>query len=70
MIKPSTATLNLDVLSTGRLQQDNLITDSHNMANPNMVNLIIASLKMDKRLTDSFSSVPIPHTPGTTHKLG
>ena len=71
-IKPSTATLNLDVLSTGPLQWSNLITDSHNMVDPSMV-----SLKMDNHFTDSFSLVPIlclegnpPHTPGTTPKLG
>lgn len=91
-IKPSTATLNVEVLSTGPLQwdnlstdslsmdlpqQDNLITDSHNIANPNMVNPSIASLKMDKHLTDSFNPVPIPclegnpsQTPATTRKLG
>lgn len=71
-IEPSTATLNLRVLSTGPLQWDNLITDSHNMANPNIVNP-----SMDKHLTGSFSPVPTPclednppQTPGTIHKLG
>lgn len=74
-IKPSTATLNLEVLNTAPLQWDNLstdslsmdlpqqdlpITDSHNMASPNIVNLNMASLKMDKHLTDRFSPVPIP----------
>lgn len=73
-IKPSTATLNLEILSTGPLRWDNVGTDSHNMANPNMVNLSMASLTMDKHLTDSFSPVPIPclngspsQSPGTTH---
>lgn len=60
-IKPSTATLNLEVLNTGPLQWDNPstdslsmdlpqqdlpITDSHNMDSPNIVNLNMASLKM------------------------
>jgi hypothetical protein len=60
-IKPSTATLNLEVLSTRPLQwdnlsmdslsmdlpqQDNLITDSHNMANPNMANPNMVNLSM------------------------
>lgn len=65
--KPSTDSLSMDLP-----QQDNLIMDSHNMAN-----LSTARLKMDKHLTDSFSPVPIPclegnqpQTPGTTHKLG
>lgn len=91
-IKYSTPTLNLEVLSTGPLpwdslsmdlpQQSNLITDSHsivnpNMGNPNIVNSSMASLKMNKHRTDSFSQVPIPclegnppQNPGTTHKLG
>lgn len=58
-------------------QLDSLITDSHNMANPNMVNLSMDSHNMAKHLTDSFSPVPTPclegnppQTPGTTHNRG
>lgn len=60
-IKPSTASLNLEVLSTGLLQwdnlstdslsmdipqQDNLMTDNYSMANLNMANPNMANLSM------------------------
>lgn len=45
-------------------QLDSLITDSHNMANPNMVNLSMDSHNMAKHLTDSFSPVLTPCSEG------